>query len=115
MLSGTSIPRPLIVVRRPNGANGVMLRARTGAGDLRRKLAPDASERPSAGPAGRTYRGPCEPGADVPRGTKVDPSYHLGREVLGGTPLPQAGPAAGSRSLRERPSHIRVHTLKLTT
>ena len=27
---------------------------------------------------------------------------HLGRGVLGGTPLPQAGPAAGSRSLRER-------------
>jgi hypothetical protein len=27
---------------------------------------------------------------------------HLGTGVLGGTPLPQAGPAAGSRSLRER-------------
>ena len=66
-------------------------------------FAPDASERPSAGPAGRTYRGPCEPGADVPRAA---PRWILrttfGREVLGGAPLPQAGPAAGSRSLRER-------------
>src|SRR4029079_11784297 len=27
-----------------------------------------------SGPGGRTYGGPCEPGADVPRGTKVEPA-----------------------------------------
>ena len=48
----------------------------------------------------------CEPGADVPRGTKVEPSYLLGREVLGGTPLPQAGPdltGGANRSDKPRP------------
>ena len=49
--------------------------------------------------------GECEPGADVPRGTKVVPSCHLGRGYLAAHPCRRRGLwRARDRCPRDRPA-----------